>query len=229
MGSFSKRLRDSLTLSLLPPVGYLLIKSLALTMRIEEKGQEVIATFDRERRPFISAFWHGHLLMMLISPYRRHAKALISHHRDGELISRVVRLFGLGSVRGSTTRGGIQALKEAIRTVRQGYKVVVTPDGPKGPRHVVQPGVIELARVTGVPIIPVAFSSTRKKVFASWDRFILPYPFSKGVFYYGEAFYVERRISREELEVKRRELEEQLNRMEQAVESYCETGVWTAL
>jgi len=226
MGSFSKRLLDNLTLTLLPPLGYLLIRFLRLTMRFEEKGQEVIASFDREGRPFICAFWHGHILMMMTSPYRKHAKAMISRHRDGELISRTARLFGLGSVRGSTTRGGIQALKEAIRTVRQGYKVVVTPDGPKGPRHIVQPGVIELARVTGVPIIPVTFSSTRKKVFASWDRFILPYPFSKGVFYYGNAFYVDRRISRETMEQKRQELEEQMVRMTRAVENYCKTGKW---
>ncbi len=226
MESFRKRFRHNLTIHLLPYIGYAVVKVLALTMRFEEKGSGAIAEMDREGKPFIAAFWHGHLLMMMVSPYRRRSKTIISRHRDGEMISRAARLFGVGSVRGSTTEGGAQALKNAIRAIRAGYKMVVTPDGPRGPRHVVQPGVIELARVTGVPIIPVVFSSTRKKVFPSWDRFIFPLPFSKGVYFYGEPFFVERRIDREGVEAKRRELEEVMRQMTRQVENYCETGRW---
>ncbi len=226
MESYRKRLRHNLTVHLIPLVGYGVVRFLALTMRIEERGSETIAAFDKEKKPFVSAFWHGHLLMMMISPYRKHSKTMISRHRDGEMISRLAGLFGVGSIRGSTTEGGVQALKGAIRAIREGYKVNVTPDGPRGPRHTVQPGVIELARATGVPIIPVVFSCTRKKVFSSWDRFILPYPFSRGVFFYGPPFYVERRVSREGREARRRELEQLMRRMTRQVERYCETGEW---
>ena len=226
MGSFRKRLHDSLTFRVLPYVGAFLFRVFALTIRFEEKGSETMAAFERDRRPYIAAFWHGHILMMLASPYRMRSKAMISSHRDGELISKMAAHFGVGSIRGSTTRGGIQALKGAIRAVHQGFKVVVTPDGPRGPRYIVQPGVIELARVTGVPIIPIVFSCTRKKIFSSWDRFILPYPFTRGVFFYGEPFYVERQMGKEALEIKRKELEKRMQRMMEQVERYCETGIW---
>ena len=226
MDSFWKRLRHNLTVYFLPLVGYVVVKSLVLTMRLEEKGSNAIASYDREGKPFICVFWHGHLLMMLASPYRKNARVMVSRHRDGELISRMVGLFGLESVRGSTTQGGVQALKGSIRAINQGYKVVITPDGPRGPRFKVQPGVIELARLTGAPVIPVAFSCTKKKVFSSWDRFILPYPFSRGVFFYGEPFRIPLEITKEALESKRQALETLMRQMTRKVESYCETGIW---
>ncbi len=227
MGTFWKRLRNSLTVHVVPFVGFVVVKVLSWTMRFEERGEvQFIARLDRENKPFISVFWHGHMLMMVVSPYRRRAKVMVSRHRDGELITRIIRYFGLESFRGSTTRGGLSALRGGLRALSNGDCVVLTPDGPKGPRHTVQMGVIDLARLTGTPIIPVAFSSTAKKVFSSWDRFIIPYPFSKGVFFYGAPFWVPRRLTKEEREIKRAELEKTMRRMTETVEHYCETGVW---
>jgi len=227
MDTFWKRLRNRLTISFLPYVGYVVIKVLSWTMRFEEKGDVgTIASYDREGRPFISVFWHGHMLMMPVSSYRRNAKVMVSRHRDGELISRIIRLFGLGSFRGSTTRGALSAMRGGLKALADGYKVVLTPDGPKGPRHTVQLGVIELARQSGAPIIPVIFSATKKKVFSSWDRFIFPYPFSKGVFFYGSPFWVPREVGKEEREIMRRQLEAKMRQMTGKVEHYCETGVW---
>jgi hypothetical protein len=90
---------------------------------------------------------------------------LISRHRDGELISSAMRSFGFSSVRGSTTRGGSAALKGLIERGRSGRDLAVTPDGPKGPRQVAQPGVILLARMTGLPIFPLTFGASKKKSF----------------------------------------------------------------
>ena len=226
MDTFWKRLRNNLTITILPFVGFVVIKVLSWTMRFEEKGDKTFSHYEREGKPYVAVFWHGHMLMMTVSPYRRHSKVMVSRHRDGELISRIIGYFGLESFRGSTTRGAISALRGGIKAISDGYKVVLTPDGPKGPRHTVQMGVIELARATGVPIFPVVFSSTRKKVFSSWDRFILPYPFSKGVFFYGAPLWVPRGLEKTEREAKRKELEDRMRQMTRIVERYCETGVW---
>lgn len=226
MDSFWKKLRNNLTIHLLPFIGYLVVRILSWTMRFEEKGSDAIAQYDRERRPFVCAFWHGRMLMLPVSRYRKRTKVMVSSHRDGELISRIIGLFGIGSIRGSTTRGGMQVLRSGIQAIDEGYKVAVTPDGPRGPRFRVQVGIIELARRTGAPIIPLIFSCTKKKVFSSWDRFILPYPFSKGVFFYGPPFWVPPELTREERESMRLELEQRMRQMTETVDRYCEKGVW---
>jgi len=123
-----------------------------------------------------------------------------------------VSRFGFRSVRGSTTRGGVAALRALIRLGRSGSDLVITPDGPKGPRQIAQLGAVQLAQATGLPIVPLTFSCS-KKVFASWDRFLLPYPFSRGLFWWGEPIWVPREATAEELEAKRRELEAALNQI----------------
>ncbi|HSR10730.1 MAG TPA: lysophospholipid acyltransferase family protein, partial [Thermodesulfobacteriota bacterium] len=153
------------------------------------------------------------LLMMPFLPKRGRVGMMVSRHRDGEFIARAVKLFGIDSLRGSTTQGGTAALRAMIRFYRDGANLAITPDGPQGPRHVVQPGVIELARQTGGPILPVTYSASRKKVFASWDRFILPYPFSRVVFIWGEPLLVPRETDRTSLEEIRLILEERLKRI----------------
>jgi lysophospholipid acyltransferase (LPLAT)-like uncharacterized protein len=135
---------------------------------------------------------------------------LVSQHRDGEFIARAVKLFGIDSVRGSTTHGGLSALRGMVRFYQEGGNLAITPDGPLGPRHVVQAGVLEIARLTGAPVIPVSYGASRKKVFATWDHFILPLPFCRVVYIWGEPVLVPRNASRGELEEKRRLLEERL-------------------
>jgi lysophospholipid acyltransferase (LPLAT)-like uncharacterized protein len=102
------------------------------------------------------------------------AHILISQHRDGELIHRIVSRFGFRSVRGSTTRGGVMALRELIKLGRSGVDLVITPDGPKGPRHVAQIGAVQLAQATGLPIVPLTFSCSKKNSsragIGSWSR-----------------------------------------------------------
>ncbi|MEW6683066.1 MAG: DUF374 domain-containing protein [Nitrospirota bacterium] len=145
-----------------------LIRGLGSTMRIETVNGEGIAERWRAGHANILAFWHGRQLMMARLPYGgRGVDILISRHRDGELISRAMRSFGFASVRGSTTRGGSAALKTLIRRAREGRDLVITPDGPKGPRQIAQPGVIYLAKATGLPIFPVTFGASKKK---SWRR-----------------------------------------------------------
>lgn len=163
-----------LKLALLPPIGSGLIRLLGQVIRIRTKGGDRVDELYRQGRRIIIAFWHGRQLMMPLAYRGAEAHILISQHRDGELIHRIVSRFGLHSVRGSTTRGGVAALRRLIELGRSGADLVVTPDGPKGPRQVVQIGVIQLAKATGLPIVPLTFSCSKKKSLrvgtALWSR-----------------------------------------------------------
>lgn len=151
--------------NIVPHVGSWLIRGLGLTMRWSVEGTERIDQLYGEGKRVIIAFWHGQQLMMPLAYRGSKAHILISQHRDGELICGIVKRFGFGAVRGSTTRGGSMALRQLIRLGQSGADLVVTPDGPKGPRHIVQKGVVQLAQVTGMPIIPLTFACSKKKSF----------------------------------------------------------------
>ncbi len=151
--------------TLFPLVGARMIRLLGRTMSWRVGGVEHVDRLYRQGRHIIIAFWHGQQLMMPLAYRGRAANILISRHRDGELVCRIVKHFGFGAIRGSTTRGGSGALRQLIRAGRQGVDLVMTPDGPQGPRHVVQPGVLALAKSTGLPIIPLTFACSKKKRF----------------------------------------------------------------
>lgn len=158
-----KYLLNWLTLTLLPPIGAWVIRFLGATVRIRMQGGEVVDELYRQGKHVIFSCWHGRQLMMPLAYRGTAVHVLISRHRDGELIRRIVARFGLHAVRGSTTRGGAAALRALIKLGRSGVDLGVTPDGPKGPRQVAQPGVIQLARATGLPIVPIAFGCSKKK------------------------------------------------------------------
>ena len=163
-----------LKMTLLPPLGAGLIRILGKALRIGTEGAEVVDDLYRNGQRIIIAFWHSRQLMLPLAYRGTGVHVLISRHRDGELISRILSRFGASSVRGSTTRGGPVALRQLIRLGRSGADLVVTPDGPKGPRQVVQIGVIQLAKATGLPIVPLTFGCSKKKSSragtASWSR-----------------------------------------------------------
>ena len=163
-----------LKLNILPPIGAALIRLLGGTLRIRTEGGEQVDALYRKGHHLIIAFWHGRQLMMPLTYRGTNAHILISRHRDGELIHRIVSRFGFRSVRGSTTRGGASALRDLIRLGRSGADLVITPDGPKGPRHVAQSGAVQLAQSTGLPIVPLTFSCSKKNSLragmVSWSR-----------------------------------------------------------
>ncbi len=157
-----KRVETWVKLSLLPPVGASIIRGLTGSMRMESQGHEQVDALYREGRHIILAFWHAQQLMVPIGYRGTGANVLISQHQDGEIIARIISRFGHRAVRGSSTRGGALALRELIRLGRSGADLVVTPDGPKGPRQVAKLGVVQLAKATGLPIVPLAFSCSKK-------------------------------------------------------------------
>jgi lysophospholipid acyltransferase (LPLAT)-like uncharacterized protein len=150
------------------------MRGIARTMRFETRGHESVDALYREGRHLILAFWHAQQLMIPFGYRGPGSHVLISQHADGEIIARVIARFGHEAVRGSSTRGGAGALRTLIKLGRSGRDLVVTPDGPKGPRQVAKAGVAQLAKATGMPIVPLAFACSKKNSsrvgIASWFR-----------------------------------------------------------
>jgi lysophospholipid acyltransferase (LPLAT)-like uncharacterized protein len=153
------KLSDKLMLAVIPPLGGLLLKILQRSVKFRVVGRPELKAGES----IIFSFWHGRLLMLPFIKPEGPVTIMVSRHRDGELISRLLKQFGIGSARGSTSRGGMAALKEIIRLARQGHSIGFTPDGPRGPRYVAQMGVIQAASATGLPIYPITYSALKKK------------------------------------------------------------------
>ena len=168
-----------LKLSVAPPLAARTICLLGHTMRVSTIGGGTVDALYRQGRHIIIAFWHGRQLMMPLAYRGRLASILISQHRDGEIIARIMQYFGFQAIRGSSTRGGLRAIRQLTRAGRDGGDLVVTPDGPKGPACKVQSGVIYLAKVTGLPIIPLTFACSKKKSFRVGINFKFPIPARK--------------------------------------------------
>ncbi|MBC8143874.1 MAG: lysophospholipid acyltransferase family protein [Armatimonadetes bacterium] len=163
-----------------------LLPILHRTWRITEEGrertEELIASGG-----VIMVTWHGRALVPFTVMRNRGCHALVSQSGDGALLAGVLENLGWGLIRGSTGRGAVAALKRAKTILSQpGAFLAFTPDGPRGPAGVAQPGMIFLARKTGKPLIPVGIAATPRKLFKSWDRFMVPLPFARVHFIYGE-------------------------------------------
>ena len=140
-------------------------------------------------------------------------------HNDGRMIADAVKRLGVCSVAGSSSRGGKEALLQLKNLIREGNHIGITPDGPKGPCYSAKPGVVSLASSTGAPVCPVAYSASRYFQFGSWDKMILPKPFSKVVFVMGELLFIPASLSEEKFEEHRQRVEKALNEvMKQADE-----------
>jgi lysophospholipid acyltransferase (LPLAT)-like uncharacterized protein len=180
-------------LGLLSGVAAGFIRGLRATVRLRHHGDAALRDQERRGEHFILAFWHRHLLLMPYSYRGGRISVLVSQSRDGELIARTVARLGIDSSRGSSSRGGAAGLRSLLRKAEAGYDIAFTPDGPRGPVGVVQPGVILAAAATGWPVWPVALAATRCRRLKSWDRFVVPLPIATVHFVYGDPLRVERR------------------------------------
>ncbi len=169
------------------------IRLLRAGVRLRHHGDSGMRRREAAGERFILAFWHRHLLLMPYAYRGSGISVLVSRSRDGELIARTVAHFGIDASRGSSSRGGATGLKTLLRKAEAGFDLAFTPDGPRGPRAEVQPGVILAAAMTGLPIQPVALAASRAKLLRSWDRFVVPLPPATVHFVYGEPMTVGRR------------------------------------
>jgi lysophospholipid acyltransferase (LPLAT)-like uncharacterized protein len=196
-------------------LGTSLSKSWRVTFRDESGLLESAA-----RGPILFSIWHNRLAVAMTfwSIVRRRRPeaglaALISASRDGGLLSRTFEHFGVTPIRGSSSRRGAQALIESVSALREGYHLAITPDGPRGPKYSVQPGIISLAQLSGAPIVPAGAVIHSKKELRSWDAFQIPLPFARCELTFAKPIYVPRRASKEELESLRAQLEAEMKRI----------------
>ena len=160
-------------------LGTPLVRLLGRTWRIRVINREAsVERLRRERRPMVFALWHGDMLPLLYQHRGEGVSVLISEHRDGELIARIAESLGFRTVRGSTTRGASRALVGLARELRDGHDIAVTPDGPRGPARSFAPGALIAAQRARAPVIAVGMAARRAWRLASWDRFVIPKPFS---------------------------------------------------
>ncbi len=182
------------------------------TGRWQEVGTEIALSLCARKQPFIAGFWHGRLLMLPFA-WQRMAPLhmLISQHADGRLIAGAVRYFGIEWIAGSSNLGGQEALRAMVQCLKSGNCVGITPDGPDGPAMRASPGIVAVAWLAGAPILPVTYATARRRILGSWDRMLLPLPFSRGVFICGELIEVPKKLDKPTLEHWRALVEERLN------------------
>jgi len=204
---------DPILFRILIPIFSLFVRLLYISCRVvrlegeENEKKAIEISGDR----VIYASWHQRLFYQIHRLRRRRITVMISQSRDGEYIARLVNWLGLRDVRGSSTRGGVDALKDLVRSIRNGSNGGMIPDGPTGPAREAKIGTIILSRMTGAPIIPISWGADRCWVFNSWDRFMIPKPFARISYCYGEPIFVPRSAKTPEMEELRKILDERLN------------------
>ncbi|HET9328563.1 MAG TPA: lysophospholipid acyltransferase family protein [Candidatus Eisenbacteria bacterium] len=177
-----------------------LLVLLAKTWRLEWIGTSEREAGRQAGERWIFALWHARLLPLTIAHRHRDVGVLISQHRDGELIARIVERLGYATGRGSSTRGGEEGARDMLRLAEEGRILAITPDGPRGPAEQVKPGLVYLASRTGLPIVPVAASARNEWRMRSWDGFRIPKPFSRVMIGYGPPLAVPNRLDDREEE-----------------------------
>ena len=182
-GAFMKKVLHKITIAIAPYIAALFIRLLVMTMRIAYINFEKIQNDWQNGKNVIIAFWHGRLMMMPHVYRGRGISILVSQHRDGELIARTVGNFGIDSVRGSSTRGWLGGVKGLLNEIKKGRDIAITPDGPRGPRFNVQMGIVHLAKITGLPIVPMTFGASKKKHLRAGMLLLYRIPFQRVCLY----------------------------------------------
>ena len=192
-------------------LAYTLARTLAMSLRVAVVNYGAVENLPTGR---IFCGWHGRSLIPANFFRKRGYWVIISHSRDGEMQSRIFKRFGYNIIRGSTGRGGARALIESIKVLRNNATMAITPDGPRGPIGVVQEGVMLMARKTGCALIPVGSYAKPAWFISTWDEYMIPLPFAKAVFIFGEPIYVDADASPEAVEEKRKQLETEIHRLQ---------------
>lgn len=192
---------------LLIKLAYYILFLYCKTWRMTFTNEVALSGRNAEGKRSVVVIWHDQLLPLIFSYYNRSIATIASQSKDGDLITMVLKKWGYEVARGSSSRGGLKAVIGIKKLMEKGHDAAVTVDGPKGPRHKVKTGAIYIAKTVNAAIVPIFMSCKRYKRFASWDRFILPAPFSKISVTMAEPFYVSDDMSDEVVEKERQELE----------------------
>lgn len=208
-----KKLKTKLLLWAAEYLGSWVIALYSATLRLRLRGEENVEPLFKQGRNVVYAFWHGRMFPLIYKHRHYNIQVLVSRHRDGEIISRIVERLGYTTARGSSSVGGSQALLALRESLSARRNYAFTPDGPRGPRENLKPGLVFFAQASGLPIIPVAAAARKKYELKTWDHFAVPGPFTKVVIAYGAPVYVPPETTETERERYRQRIEETLNRM----------------
>ncbi|NOR23284.1 MAG: DUF374 domain-containing protein [Desulforhopalus sp.] len=203
----------NLLLRLVPQIFAWLMRGWFRSCRVVLHNEENCFSSEERNKTGIASFWHYSIIYILYHMREYSATAMVSASRDGDYIARLAEELDFDTVRGSRNNKGVEGLKAMLRAIRKGNSAAIVADGSQGPPRVLQPGAILLASRTGAPIIPMVFAASSYFAINSWDRTIIPKPFSRIDFYYGEPIFVSAKLKPEEVEVYRLHLEEQLNEL----------------
>ena len=206
------RLND-LLLRIVPPLVAWLMRIWFGSCRVTLHNQENCFRSDEKEKKGIASFWHYTIIYILYHMRKYSATAMVSSSRDGEYLAKLAEAFGFDTVRGSRNNKGVEGLKAMLRSVRKGNSAAIVADGSQGPPRIVQPGAILLAAKTGAPIIPMIYAASRYFTIHSWDRTIIPKPFCRIDFYYGKPIFVPEKVTPENIEQYRIDLEKSLNEL----------------
>lgn len=210
---------DSLTLkdrwrlfrpNVISGIAYWAVKAINATVRTEF---DHIDRLDHSR-PAVLCGWHGRTFQFTYYFRNRGCWVIISQSRDGDIQNSIFKKFGYQTIRGSTGRGGARAAVESIRALRKGGIMALSPDGPRGPSHVVQAGCVTMAQKSGALLYAVGVSAKARFIAKSWDSYLVPYPFTKGLMILGEPIEVPADATEEQLESIRLQLEQEITRYE---------------
>jgi lysophospholipid acyltransferase (LPLAT)-like uncharacterized protein len=204
---------------------YVLISLIGKTIRFEIEGVEHFEVVEKAGKIPIYAFWHNRIFLATYYFKNCGIVVITSQSFDGEYIARFIQRFGYGAVRGSSTRGGVGALVEMIRLMKQNVPMGFTVDGPKGPRYIAKTGVILLAKKTGNPVLPFVVETKNFWMINSWDKLQIPKPFSKAKVFVAQPTFVANNANDEEIENKRRELQTKLDELVRLAKQWRENKV----
>jgi lysophospholipid acyltransferase (LPLAT)-like uncharacterized protein len=200
---------------ILSDVIYALMSMVCSTLRIKVVDGDRLAEDGSGK---IACLWHGRTIIPAFGRFWVGYWVIISHSRDGEMQSRIYNKLKFNIIRGSTGRGGVRAAVEAIRVLKKGGRLAITPDGPKGPTGVVQDGVIFMAKKAGVALYPMGISTRPRILAKSWDRYMIPVPFGKATVIIGEPIFLSSDASVEEEELVKAKLGADMHRLEAEAE-----------
>ena len=217
-----RKIDDFLLLNILLPIIIFIYRLMAYTYDIKEINGAGLSPLQNKPTKYVYAFWHCQIIPNAFIYRNLKVGIVASQHKDGEIAARAVSAFGFVPVRGSTTRGGDNAIRGFVALMENGQDIAITPDGPRGPREtVIGNGIVYMAKLTGKPIIPFCNASDRAFYLRTWDKMIIPKPFAKVRVMFGEPVSVPPGITDSDYEVYRKKVENELLR----INKECEAAV----
>ena len=199
---------------------YAAITALCKSLKIEKHNIEAIKNLNSKNQNYVLAFWHGTMLLPWYFHGAPNFVALTSRSKDGDILAKILEKWKFKVVRGSSSTGGEEALETMIEYVKKNFSIAITPDGPRGPRHKFKAGAVVIAKKTGIPIVLAGVGFKRKKILNNWDKFEIPYFFTRAKIVYSEPVYIDSDLNYDETSKKIFECEDALNELQTQAQEF---------